>query len=77
MILLKPLAPLTPKSFAVFFDLNLSEFYTKESMNYSVLKKLILKLLCSPGSTSLFFQIPFTCQVLKYAFHIHFLATNS
>lgn len=31
MILLKPLAPLTPKSFAVFFDLKLSKFYTKAS----------------------------------------------
>lgn len=77
MILLKPLTPLTPKAFAVFFDLKLSGFCTKESMNYSILKKWRLKLLCSPGSTSLFFQIPFTGQVLKYAFHIHILVANS
>lgn len=55
MIPLKSMAPVIPKSFAVFFDLKLPECYTKTSMNYSILKKLILKLLGSPGSTSLFF----------------------
>ena len=54
-----------------------SECYTKTSMNYSILKKWILKLLCSPGSTSLFYSIPFTCQALKYVFHIHFLVASS
>lgn len=72
MIPLKSMAPVIPKSFAVFFNLKLSECYTKTSMNYSILKKLILKLLGSPGSTSLFFWITFT-SFLNMLFMFTFL----